>query len=290
MKAPEEIIKKLQDYFAKRDDIVLAYLFGSQAKGTASFGRSDYDIAVYFKPKSGKFEYEERELFYDTETEIENDVSSITKTEVDIVVLNRAPADIVFSAINGTIVLLERDHDLWMDLIIRSQSDAEEYRAMVHDFFEIRMRSNSLSPQDRVRLEKIITFLENEILEVVEAGKIDQRTFEYDRGKRKILEKSVENVAIAGVDIGKILLASHLKNVPDTYSEVMKNLSNLENFPEKIALWLARGVRLRNFVAHEYLDLEYKRLQDFTKGVPENYTFLVSYIKQVMIKEAGGKV
>ena len=46
----ERVVKTLQEYFRDRDDVVLAYLFGSQAKGTASPVRSDYDFAVYFKP------------------------------------------------------------------------------------------------------------------------------------------------------------------------------------------------------------------------------------------------
>ena len=55
----EERIKQLKTYFENRDDIVMAFLFGSQAKGRAHQG-SDWDIAVYFKPKVVSVEWEEQ--------------------------------------------------------------------------------------------------------------------------------------------------------------------------------------------------------------------------------------
>ncbi len=84
----QEVIQKLTEYFASRDEVVLAYLFGSQVKGTASAVRSDYDVAIYFKPKTGVFEYEESEYSvtdysYDTESIIQADLEKITNKDVD---------------------------------------------------------------------------------------------------------------------------------------------------------------------------------------------------------------
>ncbi|MEM3112753.1 MAG: nucleotidyltransferase domain-containing protein, partial [Candidatus Anstonellales archaeon] len=59
-------IETLKDYFETRKDIAFAFLFGSQARGTAT-KISDVDIAVYFYPeKRHPIEYEE-EVFYPTE-------------------------------------------------------------------------------------------------------------------------------------------------------------------------------------------------------------------------------
>ena len=46
----QEKIDQLRDYFLKRDDIILAFLFGSQAKGLTR-PSSDWDVALYFKPR-----------------------------------------------------------------------------------------------------------------------------------------------------------------------------------------------------------------------------------------------
>ena len=45
-------IKKLKTYFKNRDDVLMAFLFGSRAKGISA-KRSDWDIGVYLKPKYG---------------------------------------------------------------------------------------------------------------------------------------------------------------------------------------------------------------------------------------------
>ena len=44
----EEKIEKLKTYFEKCDDVVMAFLFGSQAKGYARI-ISDWDIGVYIR-------------------------------------------------------------------------------------------------------------------------------------------------------------------------------------------------------------------------------------------------
>lgn len=47
----DQTIQALKEYFTKRDDVVMAFLFGSRAKGYARI-TSDWDIAIYFKPLS----------------------------------------------------------------------------------------------------------------------------------------------------------------------------------------------------------------------------------------------
>lgn len=46
----QNTLEKLKDYCAKRDDVILAFLFGSQAKGLTR-PSSDWDIAVYLDPR-----------------------------------------------------------------------------------------------------------------------------------------------------------------------------------------------------------------------------------------------
>ena len=47
MNAEQDIFQKLKDYFTSRDDVIMAFLFWSQSKGTNHIG-SDIDIGVYF--------------------------------------------------------------------------------------------------------------------------------------------------------------------------------------------------------------------------------------------------
>lgn len=108
-------IQALKDYFGKRGDVVMAFVFGSQAKGYARKA-SDWDIAVYFKPRDGRVEMEADRKEYKDEHRIWGDVEEIVKGEVDFLVLNRAPASIADAAIQEEPLVI-KDRSLWLEFI-----------------------------------------------------------------------------------------------------------------------------------------------------------------------------
>ncbi len=57
-------IKLLKDYFSKRPDISMAFVFGSYAKGR-EIAESDFDLAIYFKPEGRNIDWEESKHFKD---------------------------------------------------------------------------------------------------------------------------------------------------------------------------------------------------------------------------------
>lgn len=69
--------KELQEYFNSQENVILAFIFGSAAKGMA-LEDSDLDIAVYLNDEND----EER---------IWLELVSITQKEVDLVLINKAP-------------------------------------------------------------------------------------------------------------------------------------------------------------------------------------------------------
>ncbi len=285
-----DLSQQLIDYFKTRDDTILAYLFGSQAKGIASPVRSDYDIAVYFKPKTGVFEYEESEYSatdysYEAENTIQTDLELITGKDVDLVVLNRAPAYLVASVLKTGITLKESDRAVFLELWMRSLSDAEDYRVFFKEYKEIMLRSHSLSVEDKVQLEKITTFLLLELQALKECGAIDQLTYMQVSTKRKILERTIEVVVNAGLDIGKILLASHKRRIPDKYADIMIGLVGIEGFDEAVARSLAASAGLRNFIAHEYLDYRYKNIRRFVDSAQHDFRYLIDFAEKILKAE-----
>ena len=78
--AKKVLIKKLTDYFQKRDDVAMAFLFGSQA-GNRSHAGSDWDIAVYFKPEKGAVEYEEYGREYPNEDKMWGELMDIIRSD-----------------------------------------------------------------------------------------------------------------------------------------------------------------------------------------------------------------
>lgn len=125
----------LEQYFAQRDDVAFAFLFGSQAGGRATV-RSDVDVAVYFIPATRHpLEFEE-DVRYAAEDGVLGDLSRLLGKDVELLVLNRAPAEVAASALCG-IQICVRDWGLYLDYSAIATHVAIDMReALVRDFKE----------------------------------------------------------------------------------------------------------------------------------------------------------
>lgn len=99
-----DVLAPLEAFFAERGaalGVAAAYLFGSEARGTARPG-SDVDVAVLFsvEPPKGL-----AGLALGLQGEIERHL----RRPVDLVVLNRAPADLVHRVLHDGKILDQRD-------------------------------------------------------------------------------------------------------------------------------------------------------------------------------------
>jgi predicted nucleotidyltransferase len=102
-----------------------AYLFGSVARGTAG-AHSDVDLGVLFKrtPEAGL-----HGLGFDIAYQLELSL----KRAVDVVVLNRASADLVHRVLRDGVLLLESDRRARVDFEVRA-------RAQYFDLAPLRQR------------------------------------------------------------------------------------------------------------------------------------------------------
>ncbi len=122
-------LEVLKGYLATREEVVFSFLYGSHAKGTAT-ERSDVDVAVYFYPRARHPVEIEEEVFYPAESGIWGDLERILGREVELLVLNRAPATVAVSAIKG-VPLLIREWDLYLDFLENITDMAEEFAEFV---------------------------------------------------------------------------------------------------------------------------------------------------------------
>lgn len=148
-----KLIQKLKDYFEKREDIVMAFLFGSQAKGNAR-RVSDWDIGIYFKPTSRNGIELELERDYPESHIIWGDMERIVGASVDLVVLNRAASPLVFLVISKGLPLAMKNRTIYLRLLLKTHYEAIDFWQFTEDFWRIRERSASLSPADRSDLIK----------------------------------------------------------------------------------------------------------------------------------------
>lgn len=276
-------ISILKQYFNKRDDIVFAFLFGSRIEGKAR-DESDWDMAVYFKPQSDELEFENTDLDYPQESQIWGDLTEILGTDrVDLTILNTAPASIADSALQG-IPLTIKDRWLWLKFMLVITNLAENYRIWAHDYHQIVQRSRSLSPQDRERLERLIDFTEqqSELYPVYRQFLWDD--YNENLRKRNEIERWLENIVNAIIDMAKVIVGSKKYLVPPTYRETVRNALRILEAPEEFETRFEKWVALRNNLAHEYLDIKWKRLEEFAKTSESYVTDFVSAVKTFLEK------
>jgi hypothetical protein len=132
----KDITLALRDYFEKRKDVLMAFLFGSWANDQEGI-ESDVDIAIYFKGEKNSLEWENSSFFSENEATIWREIERIVQREVDLLVLNRTPATIADSALQGIPILI-KDHEVYMDFLLRITSEAVDFREWVNDYWKLK--------------------------------------------------------------------------------------------------------------------------------------------------------
>lgn len=264
-------IRALKEYFKREHSVVLAFLFGSFAKGFET-QESDFDIGVYFKKKSEK-----------KESKIWLDLTNLIKKEVNLVCLNEAPASLVSNVFKTGIPLIIRDKKLYWELYLKTSSEAEDFLEFVEDFWRIKHRAKSLNKEEKIRLRIRFDYLETEYKELERFKKLTWEEYLKDRDKRKLIERWAENIINATIDIAKVILASEKKEMPKSYKDVLFDFALFIGFDAKESEEFSKFANLRNILAHEYLDILYREIQIFVKEFPKFYkkisNFLENYLK-----------
>jgi uncharacterized protein YutE (UPF0331/DUF86 family)/predicted nucleotidyltransferase len=271
------IIRDLSLYFKGRSDIAFAYLFGSFSRGNPG-PLSDVDVGLYFFPKSDELELEE-EVFYRDEDQIWADLEKICGRELDLLVMNRAPARVVNSALSEGIELYMRDRALFLRVLLGASQLFDEYKDFTRSFMAIKARSRSLSETDRDRLRRIADFLETELDDLPQFRTLDYKEYQINSGTRRNVERWVENCVNAAIDAAKIIVASQKQHIPQTYRETLQRLKAMEGFTPEVIDPLSSYTHLRNILAHEYLDLRFNHIRRFIQEAEPHYRAFLDGVK-----------
>jgi len=275
-------MNRVGEYLSGVPEISMAFLFGSHSREEAT-SESDVDIGVYFQPEGKELEWEETRV-HENEDLIWTNVEKILGLRTDLVVLNRAASSLAAEVLRNGDPLLIKDHGLYIRLLLSVTDAAAEFHDFTQDFWKIKQRSRSLNPSDKDRLVRTSDFLETELRDWPQFKGIGQREYETDSSKRRNVERWIENIVNSSIDMAKILLASHKQRMPQTYREVLLELSCIDEFEEAIAEKLSGFAKLRNILAHEYLDVRYKHIHRFIEEAHGPYEDLLCFVKKAIEK------
>lgn len=246
-------INNLKKYFKKRKDVIIAFLFGSQSKDLER-EFSDWDIAILLKEKK-----------LEKENEIWSDLVDILEKEVDLVEISDAPPILVSRILREGIPLKIEEGEIYLDLLLKTIDDANYFFEFSKDYYQIYNRSKSISETDKARLKKILIFLRSCLDEFENFKKLSFEEYLGNVEKRRNVERWVENIINAVLDISKIILAVEKRILPDTYKKIIMEASILLNLNSNEREKFSEWVILRNIVAHEYLEILWERISQFIK-------------------------
>lgn len=112
----QAIVRQLTRFFEQYPEaLVCAYLFGSTARGTAT-ADSDVDLAVLYAD-------EPPATLDSPELALAADLERLLKRRVDVVVLNRAPVDLIHRVLRDGILVCERDRSARIRFEVRARNE-----------------------------------------------------------------------------------------------------------------------------------------------------------------------
>ncbi|MFH0755132.1 MAG: HepT-like ribonuclease domain-containing protein [bacterium] len=274
-------IKVLKHYFNKKSSVILAFVFGSQSKNLER-NFSDWDIAVYFKPKK-YLELETKENYFE-ENKIWSDLVDILKTDnIDFLVLNRARPSLVYNVLRIGIPLTLKDEKLYWKLFCKTSYEAIDWWKFVEDFWKIKEKARSFTPEAKKNIIELLDFLEEQFKDIEKFKKLNWNTYQSNRDERRNIERWVENLIMAFLDIAKVILASEKREIPQSYKDILKIFIAFHIISdEKTAEKFSEFAKLRNIVAHEYLDLKWEKIKNFIKEAEKLYPQLFKKVKKII--------
>jgi uncharacterized protein len=120
--------EKLAAYLASQDEVVLAYLFGSWARGQAG-SLSDVDIAVLLAGNPD----EDHSL--DRRMDLAADLNALLAgADVDVVILNQAPVALAYRVLRDGLLLSCRDQDVRIQYTARIVMEYLDFKPVLELF------------------------------------------------------------------------------------------------------------------------------------------------------------
>ena len=240
-------------------NLLFGFLFGSAAAGRLR-SDSDVDVALY-QASAGILEIE-GDSALDREADIQVALERATQRNVELLTLNSAPATVCAAALLSGRPVLLRDGAFYTRFLLAVTTVASDFLETEREFRAIRDRSRSLSPVDRSRLQRILDFIDTELKDREQFREVALPSYQTDRNLRRNLDRWVETLINAAIDIGKIVLGCEQRPVPYTYGQILADLESTEQFAD-LAGRLKPLAALRNVLAHEYLELRFGRVASF---------------------------
>lgn len=136
---------------------------------------------------------------------------------------------------------------------------------------------------DKSKLILHIDYLEKELpYRSVYEEEVDFKIYHAQRSKRLEVERWVESLINATLDICKIFLTIKEEQLPETSREILFRIGSRIYDREEQAVAFSELAKIRNTLAHRYLDIRWVDIKRFMQMVPELYPAFINFVKKEM--------
>ena len=139
---------------------------------------------------------------------------------------------------------------------------------------------------DKSKLIPYADYLEKELEFLREYEReINWKVYESQRRKRLEIERWVESLINATLDISKMALTISGEVIPETSREVLFRLGSHVYDKEEEAGTFSELAKIRNTLAHRYLDMKWGDIKRFLQIAPQLYPRFLNFIKREIEKD-----
>lgn len=143
-----------------------------------------------------------------------------------------------------------------------------------------------MNPADRSKLIPHVDYIEREMaFHSTYEKEIDWKVYQLQRNKRMEVERWVESLINATLDISKMLLTIMGEEIPETSREVLFRVGSRIYIKEEEAETFSELAKIRNTLAHRYLDLRWNDIKRFLEIAPTFYPPFLDFMKKEIEKE-----
>ena len=123
----KELVTMVRRFFEKNPEgVVCAYLFGSRARGASRAG-SDVDIGVLL-------DRQPKPTLSDLPLDLEAALESLLGLQVQCVVLNNAPADLMHRVLRDGILLVDNDPSRRIEFEVRRRNEFFDLQPILREY------------------------------------------------------------------------------------------------------------------------------------------------------------
>lgn len=136
---------------------------------------------------------------------------------------------------------------------------------------------------DKSKLIPHVDYLEKELpYRPAYEEEVDFKVYHAQRSKRLEVERWVESLINATLDICKILLTIRGEQIPETSREILFQIGSRIYDREEQAVTFSELAKIRNTLAHRYLDIRWVDIKRFMQMVPELYPAFINFVRKEM--------